>query len=680
MTDVRSRSGAWVTAVTIGSLAMLAVIAVCRMESSSADFDPQYIRVLVERTMRFGGSYYVNGIHNKGPLEPIVYELAGRVGGRDGFWFVIAIFAMLAALCVGLAAAVMAVKAQAPRVVAVCVAVATVVHLTLSEADYAGVLYARNMTVALLCVAFVVATVDRAWTTRRRSVVASIVVGAALGLAVQTLLTATFTVIPILVWAIWLRRRTDVARLPVWALIPLSTLLMFAIAPLWYRVFGPWDEFRDGWWVYARQMSEGTGRNIGSQLSLGWDQFLDYYRERPELVAVVLAWIVMTAVRWRSIDGYQRGLRLLAAAWFVAAWFELIASQRYSSHYFSVLAVPTLMILAVLVADLTRRLRGLDRRRNAIALVVVTALVTIQIGGTAPFGVGIETAAAVSRVSDFDARRRAGVDGRTQLVEASLDLVSSERDPLLAWTPYPWVYLNLRRVSATRYIWKSFLMGEIYLGNSGPEYVLDGTWEHFLDDVDTTDPAAFYVEHDTPVAAGTPFASVVDDRFQTMFDDDEVELAFRDDLATWLLHPVDGSRATQDMTRPDAGCVRIDGTFSPSAEQSLRLDFAPASLPGDGQVTGVSTIELSQTADDTIEVVSRPAHRAAFVVDVAFGSEPIEFTLAIGARSAVLIVGAQIVAAVALDDEAELQSVAGAAEWAVSNLRTSPMPAWSGCD
>ena len=139
---------------------------------------------------------------------------------------------------------------------------------------------------------------------------------------------------------------------------------------------------------------------------------------------------------------------------------------------------------------------------------------------------------------------------------AALDLVSEPDDPLLMWTSYPWPYLNLHRVPATRYIWKNFLLGEIYLARSGPQYVLPGTWETFAADVERTDPTAFVVEAVNPVVPGTPFDTLVDENFTTVYTDDVATLAYRNDLARWLQSPpVDpqvGARC-----RPRSGCARV---------------------------------------------------------------------------------------------------------------------------
>ena len=65
-----------------------------------SDWDPTYIREIVERTMRYGGSFYVNGIHNKGPLEPIVYRFAATFSSWDSYWYAVTVLVMVLAFCV----------------------------------------------------------------------------------------------------------------------------------------------------------------------------------------------------------------------------------------------------------------------------------------------------------------------------------------------------------------------------------------------------------------------------------------------------------------------------------------------------------------------------------------------------------------------------------------------------
>ena len=259
--------------------------------------------MLVERTIRFGGSYYENGIHNKGPLEPAVYELAGRIGGRSGFWFVIAIFTMATTLVIAAATAIAAELAGGVRAVGVAVAVMTVAHLTLSDSDYAGVLYSRNITVGLLAAAFAVGAWDGAWRSERRRIAAVLVAGLAIGLAVQTLLSACFTAVPVLAWVVWTRRHERVRSRPAWLAVPVVAAVGFLSAPIYYRIFGPWDAFVDGWWTYARWMNTATGRSLGGQFGLGVDQFADYYGDRPVLFVVTVAFLAdMASAGARSTD------------------------------------------------------------------------------------------------------------------------------------------------------------------------------------------------------------------------------------------------------------------------------------------------------------------------------------------------------------------------------------------
>ena len=102
--DARSM-GIWAT-VAAGTL--LVIAAIFQNEVNSQDWDPQYMRDIVERTLVHGGSYYENGIHNKGPIEPLVYHAARLISSYYSFWLAMSTFIALAALliAVGVAAAV----------------------------------------------------------------------------------------------------------------------------------------------------------------------------------------------------------------------------------------------------------------------------------------------------------------------------------------------------------------------------------------------------------------------------------------------------------------------------------------------------------------------------------------------------------------------------------------------
>lgn len=667
----------WYVPVTAAGLTMVAVVAVFRMEATTPNYDPQYMRVLVERTVENGGSYYSNGIHNKGPLEPFVYELAGLLGGRDGWWFVVAAFALAAAVCVGAAAAVLTVRIGGTTLLGACVAVAAIVHLTISDADYAGVLYARNITTALIATTLGVAAYRPFWEdahARRRAVVA---IGIASGLAVQTLLTAAFTAAPVLLWAMWEHRHVRVWGRPAWLAMPAVSALAFLTAPLYYLTLGPWQDFVDGYWTHARFMSSGTGRDLASQFELGWDRFVEYYGDRPALIVLLVAWFLVAAVRFRSMRRSTRALHLVVAAWWLGAWIELVLSQRYSSHYFSVLAVPTIMVIAVLVGELAPLGRAIWHGRPAFALLpLLVAYGTIEVGGRSGFDLGIDALATVRSADDFTDRREIGIDGRTRLVRATLDLVSDEGDPLLMWTSYPWPYLDLHRTSATRYIWKTFLMGEVYLGESGPEYVLPGTWERFAADLEDTDPTAYLVESVNPIDPSTPFRAAVDERFTDMFVDAAVTLGLRRDLASLLVEPAADATAIPEL--PDAaysvspdGCVRLDGHLANQATAPLVVAMTGAN----GQATQL----IAAPGGGEVMVESRPSGLAGWAHSLPIGEVPVPMSLVVGARSAVIVVDGRVAGAVEIEPGTDVTITSGVADLISLGATVSDPPAFTGC-
>lgn len=665
----------WYVPATAAGLTALAVIAVFRMEATTPNYDPQYMRVLVERAMQQGGSYYSNGIHNKGPLEPLVYEVAGLLGGRDGWWFVLSLFTLGAAAIVGVTAAIVAIRVGGSTLVGVCVAVIAIVHLTISDADYAGVLYARNITTALISLAVALTLFGPCWADEHRSRRTALATGAALGLAVQTLVTAALTAGPVLVWAMWERRHVRVWNRPAWIVMPAVAAVAFAIAPVGYLVTGSWSDFVDGYWTHARFMSTGTGRSLASQLELGWSEFLHYYGERIELVVLLVVSVVIAAVRFRHMSGTTRRLHLLVALWWLGAWIELVLSQRYSSHYYSVLAVPTIMVIALTAGNIAPLLQPVFRGRPAFALLpLLVAYVTIDVGGRSGFDLGVDAVAAVRSTDDFTTRREVGVDGRTRMVRATLDLVSEPGDPLLVWTSYPWPYLSLQRTSATRYIWKTFLLGEIYLGESGPQYVLPGTWEQFAADLDATDPVAHYVEAVTPIDPSTPFRAAVDERFTDVFSDDGATLGFRNDLAEWLVTPAGtpiGTVPDDSYTASPDGCVRIDGRLGAGSAEPLVVETVGAN----GRP---ATVTVWVGRDDAL-VESDPTGLSGWSHRVPHPGSPVDVSVVAGARAVVVVVAGEVAGAVATRVGVPIVITSGAAELTAHDATISTPPAFTGC-
>ena len=82
--------------------------------------------------------------------------------------------------------------------------------------------------------------------------------------------------------------------------------------------------------------------------------------------------------------------------------------------------------------------------------------------------------------------------GPNRSVQAVLDLVSRDRDPLLVYSDNQFVYPDYRRVPASRFQQRYFLIGSIYLGETSPKFVLPHTWTWFRQDMRKTNPAAYF--------------------------------------------------------------------------------------------------------------------------------------------------------------------------------------------
>ena len=78
----------WLTAFT---LTIVGVVTLIGNKVRAAGNDAVFTQGLVDRAQRFGGTYYQNGITPKGPLEDVVHDIARRLGGYDGHFYVISI-------------------------------------------------------------------------------------------------------------------------------------------------------------------------------------------------------------------------------------------------------------------------------------------------------------------------------------------------------------------------------------------------------------------------------------------------------------------------------------------------------------------------------------------------------------------------------------------------------------
>lgn len=686
-------------AAAAAGAAVLIIGAWCWIEQRAPDFDPQYARDIVERSLRFGGTYYQNGIHNKGPLEPFVYELAARLTTDAGYWFGIAAMIVAASVLLGAVADHAVRLLGGPRWLGIAAGAATYIHLTVSGADYAGVLYSRNMTVTLLGLAFVALTPSRDWPQRRYGTTARVVVaGACLGLAVQTLQTAALT--SAVVGLLGLVGLADASahhgpagvRRARGRLVAIAAVTL-ALAPAYYAAIGSWRDFWDGWYVYGRYMSQATGRSLFEQLGQGWHQHYLWVQGHAPLVLGVVGFVVLGAARWRRLTVPQRRLHVALPAWYAAGWLEIILTQRYSSHYFVVVAVPSALMLAGLCTHLVALVGESGARvRGGAAWVAAAVVVSLVWSGTTPLVTGLEVASGFTGADDLAHRRAVGRDGTARSVQAVLDLLTRPDDPLLAWTNYPWPYLDFDRVSATRFIWKSFLMGEIYLGRTDLAFVLPGSWDRWREDVAEAAPVVALTDVTFPVPADSPFADLLATDFSPALTTPTLSLSVRRDVLASLAD--DGSGDPWSPAEPGAGWSQMGADL---AYEGSGLDETTALLDlGDRRCTrfdativgggGVSFHVLDPSGDsEPVEVfvvggeaVSRSPNVEFLRLPVTRGDRD-EVSLVVGTTSAVLLVNGSIGAALTLLPSTHVQLTSTGDAVVLEGVRTGAAPTGGAC-
>ncbi len=699
---------------TVFLVGAMVVAAFFNNEFRSQNWDPQETRDYVERTIRFGGSFYQNGPINKGPLEPMVDYVVAGLTSWDGFWYAISFIVLAVSGLLAWAASRTVRAVGGHRLVGFAVGIYVFFHFALGPADYAGVSYSRNKIVGLFAAAWLIGLWPTAWRPRRAHW-SAVAVGVLIGLAVQTLLVSAIAAfaVGLLAWqrlddidddALYRRcRRTLI----------LTPILVVAAAPLYYVARSSFEEFWSGWWTYAKYQSTGTGRSLANQIVYGRDVILRYYRRWPMSLVIVISFFGVTGALWRTLDRRERSVHLCLSLWFVGAWIELVLSQRYSSHYFAILALPTALMGATVIGHGYRLIqREHGDFRSIIAWPLMAGLIAVATSSGSHLTQGLQAASSFSNVHQTSLDREAAQPGNQRTVRATLDLVSKADDPLLAWTNFPWTYLNYRRVSATRFIWESVMMGQIYLGRTGPQYVLPKTWEWFADDMREARPAAFLEETAMPMAAGTPFADYVHANFTRAYAGSDYNIYVRNDQADALLRGGAGRTLTPTRALGTASswvagagratlsadtaassddvlelspslCTRISGTYTAapgagasflsfrfdgarSTDETMRLNIADTEVFSGNDATVFDSVIMDPASVDTAQPTAADTAIHAFAVVV-------------GAHSAALIVDGEIRAAVRLPNPARLSLEMRNGGVALRDLQVGAPPAESGC-
>ena len=292
--------------------------------------------------------------------------------------------------------------------------------------------------------------------------------------------------------------------------------------------------------------------------------------------------------------------------------------------------------------------------------------------------------------------------GDTRAVRAVLDLVSKDWDPLLVWTNDPWPYLDYHRVSATRFIWKAFLTGEIYLGRTSNSYVLPKSWDWFREDLEESKPVAFVHSNGGPISA-PQFLQYVDANFTTVYPDSPIPVEYRNDIAAQLLTP-DVPDAWTPPATPDSRfgwtVAGGDAEFRDKGGRNERTAWLPIAgdscftfqgeVASDGPPGGIvfrfednahknEQMNLDFDGDHVSSASSATElHRLPSAVTTS-GRTPEKFTLIVNRRAAALVVHGQIRAAVQLPKSVTVSLESQRGILHLTNLHKGPAPAVTGC-
>jgi hypothetical protein len=377
--------------------------------------------------------------------------------------------------------------------------------------------------------------------------------------------------------------------------------------------------------------------------------------------------------------------------WFISGWIELVLGQRYSSHYFSVLAVPNVFMGAILLAQLAtvishRRSQQHPQRQSSdkvhYALPIATALIVLFSQCSDLFWTGVEKVGTFTTFTQHETERTQSQGGEGRTTRAVLDLVSHQGDPLLAWTMYPWTYLEHERVPATRFSWKSFMIGEIYLGKTSSDFVLPDTWNWFAHDMQQTQPRAFARPKETSLSDQTPFAQYVSENFVTAYDGNSMEVGIRQQVWTALItEPTETMNIAEDKifseTSPfvlsNTNCVRIAGTLTfdqQSEDSGIIFNLTDPTASYENVHLSLSATRASSSSD-TVEFIGKDLERSS--------NTPLDFLLIVGSRSAVLTVDGMVVAGTRLGEQAQLSVALKTGKPQLNNLRIDSSPELDGC-
>ena len=333
-----------------------------------------------------------------------------------------------------------------------------------------------------------------------------------------------------------------------------------------------------------------------------------------------------------------------------------------------------------------------------LALVLV-----VYMSGSARFVQSVQDLSSFTSVHQHAVEQDKTISGDQRSTTAVFDLVSKPWDPILMWTNDPWPYLDYKRISATRFIWKSFLTGEIYLGRTSPSYVLPHSWDWFREDLKESNPAAYIKSNGGDIPPDSPFAQVVNTQFTDVYPDGPLTVKYRNDVAQSILDApaTDPWVAPYPPERADTGWKYAAGQASYREAGGRDTDLLPISssscyvltgnVSSDGPPGGIAfwfqdnkhaqAEQLNLDWDgDHVSSGSASVEYKRLPSDLQVtGQVKTPFTLIVGKRAAGLVVNGKLRAAVSLSESVTTKMMSQRGILDVTDMKTGPAPAVTGC-
>ena len=280
-----------------------------------------------------------------------------------------------------------------------------------------------------------------------------------------------------------------------------------------------------------------------------------------------------------------------------------------------------------------------------------------------------------------------------------LDLVSKNGDALLVWTNDPWPYMDYHRVSATRFIWETFLTGQVYLGRQSSAYVLPRSWDWFRSDLAQSHPVAFVRSGGEKIPPGSPFDTYVSNGFTLAYPDPKTPVSLRNDVAPQVLDPSTPRPWSSPGAETGATGWNVQNNAATFTDEGNR-DHDALALANDSCFSLRGTVDSDGPAGGIIFHFDDNAGKSE-PVKIAFdggvvtsssdnvrfdqmpvpvpGHGPVEFTLVVGRRSAALVIGGQVRAALRLPNSVHVSVTAARSHLGLHELSLGAAPAGSGC-